>query len=282
MPAGPRDDVLDTVASVIHYSDPSRIILVIDDTGNLAGTDSPLTRLSPDVSVIPAPPARPGPQGGLWMKLAEGYRWVLERYQPGIILRLDADALLIGSGLEAAAEYAFASDPAVGLLGAYRMGPDGLLRDFSWPARQVRAETGPRGLLRPKRWASLRRYRALARRQGYVDGEHALGGTYIHSYAAASSIYARGWFSDRGPETSNLGEDHINALLTVAAGFRLEDFSTPEGPMAIKWKGLPAHPADLLATGKLVTHSVRSWQDLTEQQIRAFFAHARALPERTD
>ena len=46
--------------------------------------------------------------------------------------------------------------------------------------------------------------------------------------------------------------------------------------MALKWRGLPAHPADLLAAQKLVTHSVRSWADLDEKQIRTIFGQARS------
>jgi hypothetical protein len=64
-------------------------------------------------------------------------------------------------------------------------------------------------------------------------------------------------------------------MLTVAAGYRIGDFSGPDDPMALKWIGLPAHPDELLARGKLVTHSVRSWQDLDQAQIRAIFAAAR-------
>lgn len=65
------------------------------------------------------------------------------------------------------------------------------------------------------------------------------------------------------------------SLLTIAAGFRIEDFGRPADPMALKWQGLPAHPADLLAAGKLITHSVRSWRELEERQIRDIFAAAR-------
>jgi hypothetical protein len=65
------------------------------------------------------------------------------------------------------------------------------------------------------------------------------------------------------------------ALLTAAAGFRIGDFGGPADPLALKWQGLPAHPADLLTAGKLVTHSVRSWQNLSERQIRNIFAQAR-------
>jgi len=278
VPAGPRDDVLDTLASVVRYTEPSRIILVVDDTGTLSG-DSRIRSLSTDIAVIPAPSGLPpGTQGGLWVKLAAGYRWILERYQPRIVLRLDADALLLGPGLEDAAEQAFARSPEVGLLGSYRIGADGQSRDFSWPARQLRAEAGIRGLLHPRRRAVLRHYLRLARGSGYVAGEHVLGGAYIHSWAAVHSMDEKGWFAESWPAWSELADDHLTALITVAAGYRLGDFGGPAGPLALKWKGLPAHPADLLAAGKLVTHSVRSWQDLDERQIRGFFAQARQVP----
>lgn len=81
--------------------------------------------------------------------------------------------------------------------------------------------------------------------------------------------------------TSNLCDDHIMPLLTVAGGYRIADFGGPADPLALRWRGLPAHPLDLLAAGKLATHSVRSWADLDEQQIRAIFAEARAQDGRS-
>jgi hypothetical protein len=278
VPAGPRDDLADTVASVVHFTDPSRVILVIDDTGQPASELGRVRDLSPDVVIIPARGGvPPGTFGGLWVKLATGYQWLLERYEPGLVLRLDADALLIGPGLEASAERAFAADPGLGLLGSYRLGPDDGQRDFSWAASQIRAAAGLRGLARPRCRAALRRYHQLARAQGYVDGEHVLGGAYVHRYAAIGEIYRRGWLADPWPlRQAPVGDDHLISMLTVAAGYRIGDFGGSAHPMALTWRGLPAHPADLLAGGKLVTHSVRSWGDLDETQIRAIFAAARA------
>jgi hypothetical protein len=279
VPAGPRDDVLDTLASVVRYSGPSRIILVIDDTGTLSSASNRdfLRAQSADIVVIPAPPAPPGLLGGLWVKLTSGYRWLLERYEPELVLRLDADALMIGAGIEDQAEEAFAQDSRLGLLGAYRIGPDNGVRDFSWAAHQVRAETGLPGLRHPRSRSVIRGYYRLARDHGYVDGEHALGGAYIHRFAAIDDIYRNGWLHQAGlVKKATLGEDHLMSMLTVAAGYRIADFSGPEDPMALTWRGLPGHPADLLARGKLVTHSVRSWDAMTEPQIRAIFAAARA------
>ena len=75
--------------------------------------------------MLPAPPRAPGGFGGLWVKIASGYQWLLERYHLDIILRLDADALIIGAGLEECAAREFAENPEVGLLGSYRIDPNG-------------------------------------------------------------------------------------------------------------------------------------------------------------
>jgi hypothetical protein len=278
LPVGPKDagGAFDTLASALYYLDKSRIIVVVDDTGGHTDFGKRARELSPDIVVLPAPPRAPGGLGGLWVKIAAGYEWLFERYKPEITLRLDADALIIGAGIEECAIQEFARDLRVGLLGSYRVGTDGGLRDWSWPARRVRIETGFRGLRYPSRRMRLRQLTTLARKNAYVYGEHALGGSYIHSHEAAQDIYAKGWFDDPSFATSKLGEDHIMALITVAAGFRIADFGRPEDPMALRWKGLPAHPDELLANKKLLTHSVRSWETLEESEIRSIFRAARA------
>ncbi len=277
LPVGPNDTdgAFDTLASALYYLDQARVIVVVDDSGGHSGFGSRARELSPDIVVLPAPPQAPGGLGGLWVKIAAGYGWLLERYDPDIIVRLDADALIIGAGIEEYAAREFAKDPRVGLLGSYRISADGGLRDWSWPARRLHIEAGIRGFRHPRSRARLRELIALARQHDYVDGEHALGGCYIHSRKAAADIQARGWFKETSFAASKLGEDHIMALLTVAAGYRVADFGRPEDPMALIWKGLPSHPDDLLARKKLVTHSVRSWESLGEAEIRGIFRAAR-------
>ena len=275
IPAGPGDDILDTLSSVVHYTETSRVIVVINDNSRFLKDVAPIKRLSTDIILLEAPAGAPGALGGLWVKLASGYRWILERYEPQVILRLDADALVIGSGLESCASQTFARYSNIGLLGSCRIGPDGGARDPSWAARRLGAEIGIRGLRHPKVRTHLRRYLSLARTYGYVDGESALGGAYLHSFEAANRIYLNGWFDQPWLASSRLGEDHIMALLTYAAGYRIADFGGPEGPLALRWKGLPAHPEELLARRKLVTHSVRSWENLSEEEIRRIFGEAR-------
>ena len=107
IPAGPRDDVLDTLASVVRYTDRSRVILVVDDTSALVSDDAVIRNMSTDITIMPAPPGATGAYGGLWVKLAAGYSWLLANFKPRTILRLDADALMLGPGIEAAAERVF-------------------------------------------------------------------------------------------------------------------------------------------------------------------------------
>ena len=279
LPVGPNDSeaAFDTLASALYYLDQSRIIVVIDDTGGGPGFGQRVSKLSPDIVVLPSPPRSAGGLGGLWVKIAAGYQWILQRHEPGIILRLDADALIIGSGIEERAAREFDQDPKVGLLGSYRIDANGAPRDWSWAAWRFRSEAGVRGMRHPSRWLRLRELLALARQHDYTEGEHVLGGSYIHSFRAADDIYARGWFAQPCFATSLLGEDHIMSLLAVAAGYRIADFGRPEDPMALKWRGLPAHPEELLANKKLVTHSVRSWEDLAEDEIRGIFRTVRTL-----
>jgi hypothetical protein len=277
VPVGPKDveAACDTLASVLYYLDDSRIIVVVDDSGRHSEFAARVRELSPEIVVLPAPPHAPGGFGGLWVKIASGYQWLLERYHLDIILRLDADALIIGVGLEECAARKFAENPEVVLLGSYRIDPSGRPRDWSWAARRLHVEAGIRGLRHPRRWRRLRLFMALAGLHGYTGGEHVLGGGYIHSYNAAYDMYVKGWLRQPCLATSKLGEDHIMGLLAVAAGYRIGDFGRPEDPMAVKWQGLPSHPDELLANKKLVTHSVRSWGALDEAEIRAIFRAAR-------
>jgi hypothetical protein len=274
VPAGPADDTLDTLDSVLQYVSPPRRVIVVDDTGGrLAGLDRP------DVDVIPAPPRAPGGQGGLWVKLCAGYRHALDTFDPDIILRLDADALMLGPGLVERAGAKFhggrsTSHRPLGMLGSYRIGPDGGRRDWTPAARLLALEAGVLGLRRPAVRRTLRNLLTAA--TGYRSGEHPLGACYLHTAAAVRAMRAAGYLDLPELAASGLGEDHLFALATVAAGFRIDDFGGPDDPLAVTWKGLPDAPERLVARGKLVTHSVRSYGTLTEPQIRARFRALRA------
>lgn len=278
MPVGPGEEIDDTLDSVLAYADPCRAVVLVDDSG--LGPSGPAARAGSiaGVHVVPAPAGARGSRGGLWVKIAAGYRHACERFAFDLVLRMDTDALLLGPGIEDAALGRFASDPGLGLLGGHRTGPDGARRDFAPAARILAREAGPLGMRHPRLRALLRRLLAEAEGHGYEPGEHALGGAFLHSAAAVRSLHARGWLDLPPLARSRLGEDHLFALMTVAAGFAIGDFGGPRDPLALRWRGLPDHPDALLDGPALVTHSVRGYGDLDEAAVRERFGRARRPP----
>ena len=277
MPVAARDDIADTMASVRYWLGPSRFIVLVDDTGSgLPGLDGP------DTAIIPAPAA----SGSHWWKIATGYRYLCDRYEPEVVLRLDADALVTGPTPEEDAIRAFAADPTVGMLGSYRFTCDGEPRDFDVAAPRIRQETGARSLLRNwRRTRALRRLLHLAENNGYEMGEHVLGAGYFHSASCVRALYENGWLDMPELASSLMRDDHIFSLMTVSAGYRIEDFATGDKPLGLKWKGLPDSPARLIERGKKIVHSVRSWEDMDEAEIRAVFRAQRtgaAVADRAD
>jgi hypothetical protein len=274
IPAGPRDDVADTLDSVLCYIKQPRLVVIVNDAAS-AQVDA-LVEVDPDVRVILPPPNLPsGTRGGLWLKLARAYRVVLEVGEWDAVIRMDADALVIAPGLEVAAARRFHQDATLGVLGAYRLGPDGGERDWTPAARRVRAEIGVRGLRHPVLRAKLRSLVERATQSGYVLGSHALG-TCVLAPRLLMAWAEHGWLELDVLGKSLISDDHLVGLLAAAAGFRTEEMSGPSDLMAVQWKGLPASPHDLLSRGKALVHSVRSYADLNEHQIRAFFREHRA------
>ena len=270
VPAGPRDDAADTLRSVLCYTDPELLVVIDDTQGRGIGLEDPR------VVVLTPPDSPSGPFGGLWVKQAAAFRYAVEHIGFDLLLRLDTDALILGPGIAEAAADRFARDPVVGALGAYRVGPDGGSRDWTPARKMVRAELGLRGMRHP---AVRRRVRALvAAAPEYVPGEHALGAALLFRGDMVREWYRRGMLDYPELGDSLLGDDHLFGLLTVAAGYRTGDFSGPQDPLAVRWQGLPAAPTELLAAGKLITHSVRSWENMQEAEIREFFAARRPAP----
>ncbi|MEA2502788.1 MAG: hypothetical protein QOD01_2899 [Actinomycetota bacterium] len=237
MPVGPNDDAADTVESLLSYLQFPRVIVVIDDTGG-RGTDmTALAGRSPDIVVLPVPPASPGDRGGLWVKIASGMHHVVRHYAFDLLLRFDADAVMLRAGLEEVVAERFADRPER-MLGSYRLGPDGGTRDWAPAAAVLRRESGPLGLRNPGVRRLLRRLVAEASGRGYVPGEHPLGGAYVLAPDLVRELDRRGWLDVPAVARSLVSEE-------------------------------------LLSRSKLVTLSVRSWADMDERALRRAFAEHR-------
>ena len=274
IPVGPSSEhVWDTLESVRAFIDPSRAVILLNDTGS--GALAASAARFPDVYVLSAPVRGGGTYGRLWVNTAGCYAWACARFRFDVLLRMDTDALILGPGIEDAALRRLQECPGTGLLGSFRTGPDGGARDFTWAGNTLRREAGLLGWRHPRLRSRLRTLTREAAKSGYLPGEHALGGALIHSAEAVRTLASRGFLDLPEMAASRLGDDMICALLTMAAGFRIGDFGRPGEPLALRWIGLPDHPDALLAGSALITHSVRSYKDLDEVAIRTRFADAR-------
>ena len=269
IPAGPNDDIADTIDSVVTFVDKPRRIVIIDDTGG-RNLDEIAAR-SADIDIIGPINPRATRGGRLMENIANAYLHLLADFEFDALLRMDADALIVGPGLAAMTMRGLAEDEQIGLLGANRLNPGGGLRDWSWAAGELTRSCGVAGLRHPRTRHLLRRLRGQAVQHGYTMGEGPQGGGYIHSPALVRAMADQGFLDPCGLSHCLMGEDQIFGLLAYACGFRIGEFSGAHGPLGVRWRGLHAAPPDLIDQGCLVVHSVRSFETMSEEEIRRWF-----------
>lgn len=279
IPVGPTchpDYVRDTVESILHFTTPSRRIIILDDSGKESG--KALRNIFPDIIVLKTPRSC-GKNAGLYLNLSLGFEFAHKRFDYSVILRLDTDALVIGNAPEEDAIHYFRQNPEAGIIGSYRIDCNGEPRDFSGPRERLKKEIDLYSLYsEPRRLRGVMFLRKMVRKgmlRGYELGEHCLGGAYFISRECVSRLYQNKLLSRREIQWSKLQEDHIFGLLIHTLGLRHGDFATGNLPMGLRWRGLPCAPDELLARGKKVTHSTRFYNGMTEEQIREFFGNQR-------
>ena len=292
MPIGPEAHVrhvADTVESILHFTGQSRRIILLDDSG--CGTAKSLGFDYSDIDVITSE-SPGGYRGALAYTLGLGYLYALDNYDFKVLLRLDSDALLIGPEPEKDAIAYFECNQHIGLIGSCKYDCNNARRSFASAEMNMRNETswhrlrafGGRYMLRhPNVVKSWRRYRLMVRRclrHGDELGEHCLGAAYFVSSDCLRSLRRAGLLTVQGLRWSGAAEDHLIGLFAKSVGFQLGDFATGDYPMGLRWQGLPCAPQDLVNRGKKIIHSTRFWQDMDEDDIRAFFAQHRNSSDR--
>jgi hypothetical protein len=188
------------------------------------------------------------------------------------VVKLDTDAAIIRPFSEAI-ERAF-GDPELGVVGSYDRTSDGGTRDWSvWrevldqadrPLSLWRTAKGIRINHRPRAHRLLVRSVRQAAYRFAPPGAHCLGGAY-----AVSAEFLRSAQLDWSPWTrTRLSEDVVVGLLSSAAGLRMRSLTGTGEPFAVSWRGLPSPPAEIVAHGHSIVHSVKCDEEGRESELR--------------
>lgn len=276
IPIGPKcrvEFIEDTIASFIHHTRCSYKIVLADDSQKATGKK--VQQLFPQTDVVTMERSM-GKLCGLYVTLSLAFRHVLDHYRFDALLRLDTDALVIGTAPEAEAIRLFARDAQVAVAGQYPFDYDGLPWDISWPRNQIIKYTSTyRFFRRPVTHSILWRYYRKAVRNGYRTGESVFGGACFFSRAFLQLLKEKSLLPHYGLKNLVLEEDHLFSLLAKSTGMKLGDLSSGYGSLGCAWLDLPASPAELLQRGKKIIHSVRRWKEMDEETIRNFFRQQR-------
>jgi len=283
MPIGPNCNlhyINDTINSIKYYFSSKYKLILLDDSHKGAGAE--IHRLHPDAEILKTK-KNLGVNAGLYINLCQAYQHALEQYEFKLLLKIDDDALVTGKGPDQEALQFFKEWPKIGMAGLYQTGEEfinfmGNQIDNSWPRKQLLKDACTWKLIRrPIANLTLRKLFFKAIRKGYEIGENIQGGAYFLSWSCLNKLNEAQYLPVTNLKTVNLGEDHLLSMLTKLVGFKLGDLSSGNLPLGTTWKGLPASPEVLKAKDKKIIHSTRSWQDLTEEQIRNYFKSFRQL-----
>jgi hypothetical protein len=266
--AGPdeHEALAELIESIRHYEGADIKIVVADDaTGQYP--DELVRRCFAGVDFVRA--RVPGGNASCSFRTQQlGFLHLLDHYDVPVILKLDPDSLVIGSGAFELAGARFEADLRLGVLGTTDRNASGATTDYRFSVWMAHTEF---------RWS--RRWRRLARRARarVTPLRFAQGGAYFVAHRALEAARKQGVLPFRQPGWSLLTEDLTTDMVIQAAGFRVGSFGAPGDPVASDTTTLPIEPHEALANGVKVVHSVRGTPSgASEVEIRRFFAAARA------
>lgn len=281
LPVGPGTHLpflTDTLETIERFCLPDHRILLADDSAQGVGEQARVHHPRIDVLLLREPGAeiKRSVTGKFFETIARCVRYAVDHYDFQTLMRMDADALMCNHGADKRGIDFLNSNPSVGQIGSYRVRCDGEKRDFASAAKHLKSETGIQ--LLPAKRALSKALNALlkpALDNGYEFGENIIAPGSMTSRAACEKMVAHPLFGDPSFRPTKLGDDHLTSLLLRSLGFELADFATGDLPLGVWLKRLEWSPKEIVRKGKCITHSVRSYRDLDEAQVRAEFKKLR-------
>ncbi len=269
--------VADTLDAIAHYSSaPVRVILV-DASGTGVGNSAARGR---EVLIVSAPDD--DWDAGRYQLLSRGFARALEEHFD-LLLRLDADATVIGPGWARAAWEQASADSSLGVLGNHLLGYDATPRNSRAARAAFERALSWRSLASaPGQRRFLSRLLGEAEAHGYQRGEHVAGGICVYSHGVLAALRDADLLGRPELAHAGLAEDTVFGLLARSQGFVLRQFGTrfDHLPCAVRETGLPDSPETLLASGKSLVCSTRYSGARHEGEVRAVFAACRREEER--
>lgn len=281
LPVGPGTNLeflLDTLESIQTFALPDHRILVLDDSGE--GIGEKVRAVMPTVDLLvnrpPGADTHRSVSGKFFETIAKGIRYCTEQYDFQVLLRMDADALMINPGADVRAIEILRQHPEYGLIGSYRERCDGQKRDFAPTAKIIEEQMGFHVLPAKRVLAEILSETVKeAEKHGYEKGENIIAPGSMMSPEAARKLSANPRFGHPSFRATRLGDDHLVALTLRSMGFQLGDFATGDLPLGVWLKKLEWSPEELVRKGKAIAHSVRSYGGLDEAGVRAEFRRLR-------
>lgn len=294
IPIGPSgneiDRCRDTLDSLFHYEPACRRVVLIDDTplGRKLETVFSVPPTCQIVSLVnPRQGRGQGWSDGLGSGVIAGMTAAFASQDIEFALRMDTDTLIVRA-FARQIQARLAADSSLGLLGTFRLYPDGrprvkrenvdmLTRLLPWfrPYRLSQRSWPQHGLNLVGRGAKRRRLLRAALDNGYTLGDFVQGGGYAISAAMMRSLAAA---PDVDPAVfigTQLGEDVSTTVLCYAAGLHAEDCNQSDEPFGVAFLGLPMTKEELVARNYAILHSVKDYESFSEAETRAFFKHRR-------
>lgn len=277
LPVGPGtrlEFLLDTLESIRVFAMPGHQTLLVDDSAEGLGAQAKaaFSDLHVHVTRAPGDDGTRSVSGRFFETVAKAMKHATSTFEFEVLVRMDADALMVNPGEDRRAIDYFRENPQVGMIGSHRVRCDGQPRDFARNAEIIRRESqwsfSP---VRRKLAASYKRLLEPAVANGYELGENVNGPGATLSRRACEALASHPLFGDASFRPTKLGDDHLNSLLLCAIGFKLGDFASGDLPLGVWLRNIEWSPEELVARGKCIVHSVRGYGKEDEAQVRARF-----------
>jgi len=270
--------ILDTLQSFQYYTTSTHKIIIIDNTLKNIGLE--IKRAIPDIDILKVDKIS-GSMAGLYINLSTAFQHALANYHFDAVLKIDDDALVIGDNPEKEAIELFKENPQIGIAGLHLRGQYPLVFtgdrwDNNYARQTLLVGTCTWKLLkRPLVNLTLRKLYFKAFYNGYEVGEYVFGGSYFISRNCLTKLNEAGFLPLYRLKNAILSEDHMFSLLAKVVGLELGDLASDSLPFGLAWKGLPASPEMLRQKNKKIIHSTRKWENMNEDDIRAYFQRFR-------